>query len=66
MKKPAMRRHGIESLGMITFNQTRGMYPTKLEHEIPIDPVFQTCPQLLEFKCDEGKLKQMRLQEGKS
>ena len=60
MQKPSLGRHGIESLGMVSFNMTRNMYPTRLDHDKEVDPMFRQYPHLKEFKCDEAKLEKMR------
>jgi hypothetical protein len=44
---------------MITFNKVRNMYPVYLNFEYKEDPIFDSCPHLLEFKKDISDLKKM-------
>jgi len=60
MLKPSLKRHGVESLGMTSFNLTRQMFPTRLDADKEIDPIFRNYPHLMEFKIDDAKLEKIR------
>lgn len=47
MKKAALDRHKKENLGMVSFNKTRQMFPTKLNCEKELDFMFECSPHLL-------------------
>ena len=53
MKRPAFKRHRMESTGMVSFNNARIMHPTKLQVDKGKDMIFQICPNLMDFKMDE-------------
>lgn len=48
---------------MVSFNKTRQMFPTKLNHEKQLDFMFECSPHLLQFKRDDTKLQKMQLKQ---
>ena len=44
---------------MVSFNRVRNMFPVNLNFEYREDPIFDSCPELLEFKRDTSKLKKL-------
>jgi hypothetical protein len=59
MKKAALDRHKKENLGMVSFNKTRQMFPTKLNCEKELDFMFECSPHLLQFKRDDTQLEKL-------
>ena len=55
MKKPAFCRHRMESLGIVSFNKTRKMFPLRLQSEKQLDLMFEFCPHLLQFKRSDAQ-----------
>lgn len=53
---PALKRSMVESVGYVSFNKARNMYPTQLHVEKKEDGIFEMCPHLKEFKKDERQL----------
>lgn len=41
MEKPALFRNQRESLGYISFNRARNMYPNTLEFDKKVDGIFE-------------------------
>jgi hypothetical protein len=44
---------------MVSFNKVRNMFPIALNFEYKEDPIFDSYPQLLEFKRDNKNLKKL-------
>ena len=44
MKNSSLKRNQIESVGMVSFNKVRNMYPIALNFEYKEDPIFDSYP----------------------